>query len=128
MKSRPTSSIVAVFVLAATWAAVPGAQTVFPRFNSQGAKAHVGERAMVCGQVVETSCQRGDDVLLTLAPGSDPAPFRIRIPASSVEALGRGVPHRYDDRIVCAIGTIEQRTPATKWSHASRRPLLSLPN
>jgi TonB family protein len=66
---------------------------------------------MVCGQVVETTCQSsGDDVLLTLASGLDAAPFRIRIPASGVEALGRGVPHKYQERVVCAVGTIEQRS------------------
>jgi TonB family protein len=96
-----------LLALVTTWVAMVGAQPAVPRFNSQGAKAHVGERAMVCGQVVDAVCKSStDDVLLTLAPESDPDPFRVRISAGSKEAFGRGIPHRYYHRVVCTVGTI----------------------
>lgn len=79
------------------------------RMNTTVARDHVGEDAVVCGQVVNASCstQRGGAIVLAT---NDPlSSFTLRIP---LEHRGKFGPHpeeQHLQKFVCAAGRIERQ-------------------
>ena len=100
-------------------ASAPNGQQPSGSLSAIGAKQHVGEVATVCGQVVESGCDK-PYTTLTFAPVRDAESFTVHLADANAEQFGRRPEEQFLGRILCVRGQIEKVKSGYQISVASR--------
>jgi TonB family protein len=106
---RTASGLAALVIWQIAWFLVTIDGQGLRRMNTTVAREHVGETAIVCGQVIGAGCSLEHGAVMQLATNDHRGSFDFRIPLADRGKFGPYPEEQHLQKFICAPGRIESR-------------------